>query len=50
MEKENVAGDWDVKICPLRNKQCLQQQCAWWLVDRKECAVTRIVDRDMPEK
>jgi hypothetical protein len=40
--KESVGDNWELALCPLRNKQCLQQQCAWWLKDNKECAITKI--------
>ena len=33
---------WDLSVCPLRNKQCLRDKCAWWLKEAKECAVTKI--------
>ncbi|NQT90903.1 MAG: hypothetical protein HQ558_06590 [Candidatus Omnitrophica bacterium] len=46
MEKNNL-GDWDVKICPLRSKQCLRTQCAWWLQEYKACSVTKIAESEI---
>jgi len=42
MEKENLSNEWGIKICPVRNKQCLETQCAWWLEAEKACAVKKI--------
>lgn len=43
MNKENnTLQDWEVRIRPLRNKQCLREQCAWWLKETSKCAVTKI--------
>lgn len=41
MNKENALQDWEIKICPIRNKQCLQRQCAWWLEEDKMCAIKK---------
>jgi hypothetical protein len=42
-EKENdQLYDLGVAICPLRSKQCLQGQCAWWLADSGKCAITKM--------
>ena len=41
-EKENKPPhEWGLDICPLRNKQCLRQQCAWWVQELKMCAVKK---------
>ncbi len=45
MEKENSLQDWEVRICPLRNKQCLRAQCAWWLQEDKMCAIKKMAQR-----
>ena len=41
MNNENSSGEWAIKICPLRNKQCLEGQCAWWLEEEKMCAIKK---------
>jgi len=46
MDRENVANEWGVKICPVRNKQCLEAQCAWWLEEESMCAVKKIKIKD----
>jgi len=41
MDNETSANEWGVKICPVRNKQCLEAQCAWWLEEDKMCAIKK---------
>ncbi len=41
MEKENTLKEWEINICPLRNKQCLRKQCAWWLENENMCIVRK---------
>ncbi len=47
MENKETLQNWAIKICPLRNKQCLQQQCAWWAEEEKACAI-KIIRRSYP--
>ncbi|MDP8298499.1 MAG: hypothetical protein P9L88_01140 [Candidatus Tantalella remota] len=47
MNKEGSLSDWGVKMCPVRNKQCLEDECAWWREEEKACAVKIIPG--MPE-
>jgi hypothetical protein len=42
MDKDDSLRDWEIKICPIRNKQCLQHQCAWWLEGEKMCAIKKL--------
>lgn len=47
-EKENNSlKEWEVAICPIRSKQCLRGQCAWWLKEDKECAVAKIASPEI---
>ena len=41
MDKESSASEWGVKICPIRNKQCLNIQCAWWCEEESVCVVKK---------
>ena len=42
MDKGSSEDAWGIKICPIRNKQCLEGQCAWWMEEDKMCAVKKI--------
>ena len=42
MTEENALNnDWGLKMCPILNKQCLRDQCAWWVEDEGVCAIKK---------
>ncbi len=44
MDEEKTMNDWGIKLCPLLNKQCLKEQCAWWDGEGLRCAIPGIKD------
>jgi len=41
MDNPGSLKEWGAKVCPLRNKQCLQDACAWWNEVDRVCAIKK---------
>ncbi|MFH1996789.1 MAG: hypothetical protein ABIJ27_07360 [Candidatus Omnitrophota bacterium] len=41
MDKDNSLTSWGVKVCPIRSKACMKEQCAWWLEDENMCSMKK---------
>ncbi|MGB2601623.1 MAG: hypothetical protein WBD00_02200 [Candidatus Omnitrophota bacterium] len=44
-----MSNEWGIKKCPLVDRQCIEDQCAWWIEGDNTCAIKKIAVRGKDE-
>jgi len=42
MSEPKVLKEEKIQFCPLLQRTCIKENCAWYLQDENKCAITRL--------